>query len=307
MKSEQGFPRQLWWLLALLTLAWGFNWPMMKLALAEMAPHHFRALCLLTGAAGVFAIARAHGLPLAVPRGAWPRLVVLSLLNFTVWNVCVAYAVPLLSSGRAAILGYTMPLWGVLFSVWILRERLDARRSFGLVLGMAGMLLLLWHELAAVGRSPAGALLMVGAALAWGLGTVLIKRWPIALPASSLTAWQMTVGVIPILAYAVAFEPGSFDLTALSTPALVGVLYNLIVAFVFCQWAWIKIVLLAPASIATLSTLMVPVVGVFSGVIVLGEQPHWQDYIAMILVTAAIGAVLLPARPRTLLAMQPPE
>jgi drug/metabolite transporter (DMT)-like permease len=290
------FPRHLVPLLVLLTLFWGFNWPMMKLALAEMAPNHFRSLCLLSGSAGVFIIAAANRLPIRVPGGAWPRLILISLLNFTAWNVLVAYALPMLSSGRAAILGYTMPVWGVLFSTWILKERLTPRRLLGLALGMGGMLLLLWSELSAVGRSPLGAALMVLAAMLWGLGTCVMKRWPVGLPASSLTAWQMGIGVIPILAYAVFVEPGSFNFLTLSTPAIIGVVYNLVVSFIFCQWAWIKIALVAPVSVSTIATLFVPVVGVFSGALVLGERPHWQDYVALVLVAAAIASVLLPAR-----------
>lgn len=307
MNTQHGFPRHLFGLLALLTLAWGFNWPMMKLALTEMAPNHFRALCLATGAVGVFAIAGANGLRVSVPKGAWPRLIAIAFLNFTAWNVCVAYAIPLLSSGRAAILAYTMPLWGVLFSTWILRERLNGRRLLGLALGMAGMLLLLWNELASVERSPLGALLMVAAAISWALGTVVMKRWPVALPASSLTAWQMAIGMVPIMFYAVIWERGSFNFFSLSSLAITGVLYNLIVAFIFCQWAWVKIALLAPVSVSSVATLLVPVVGVFSGVLVLNEKPHWQDYAALVLVTLAIATVLVPVRPRPALATQVPK
>jgi drug/metabolite transporter (DMT)-like permease len=295
-RQSQHFPRELIPLLVLLTLFWGFNWPMMKLALAEMPPNHFRSLCLISGAVGVFIIAAANRLPLRVPRGQWPRLVLISLLNFTAWNALIAYAVPMMSSGRAAILAYTMPVWAVLFGVWVLHERLTPRRALGLVLGMAGMALLLWSEVAALERSPLGAMLIVAAAILWGLGTVIMKRWPVQLPASSLTAWQMTIGVIPIFTYAVFFEPGSFDLSGLSAPALAGVLYNMIISFIFCQWAWIKIALVAPVGISTVGTLLVPVVGVFSGVIVLGERPHWQDYAALVLVGLAIASVLLPER-----------
>ncbi len=294
--AAQHFPRQFIPLLVALTTFWGFNWPMMKLALAEMGPNHFRSLCLVSGAVGVFAMAAASRQPLRVPRGQWGRLVVLALLNFTAWNVLVAYAVPLMSSGRAAILAYTMPVWATLFGVWILRERLTPRRLAGLVLGMAGMLLLLWTEIAAIERSPLGAVLIVAAAVLWGLGTVVMKRWPVSLPASSLTAWQMAIAAIPILLYAIFVEPGSFDLRLLSAPALTGVLYNMIVSFIFCQWAWIKIALVAPVAVSSIGTLLVPVVGVFSGMVVLGEQPHWQDYAALVLVGLAIASVLLPPR-----------
>jgi len=75
-----------------------------------------------------------------------------------------------------------------------------------------------------------------------------------------------------------------------------GVLYNLLVAFLFCYWAWMKIALVAPVGVSSLSVMMIPVVGVFSGMLVLGETPHWQDYAALILVVGAFATVLLPPR-----------
>ncbi|MCX7890958.1 MAG: DMT family transporter [Burkholderiales bacterium] len=290
------FPREAVWLLVALTLAWGVNWPVMKVVLTAMAPLHFRTLCLFVGAAGVFLIARAHRLPIAVPPGAWGRLVVLALFNMTGWNVLAIYGIPLLESGRAAILGYTMPVWGVVLGTAFLGEPFTARRALGVALGMAGMALLFAGEIGALGRSPLGAALMVGAAISWAIGTALMKRWQLALPASSLTAWQMLIGGVPILAGALFLEQGTFRFWELAFWPALGVVYNLAVAFVFAQWAWIRIALAAPMGVATLSTLMIPVVGVFSGMLLLGERPHWTDFAALAMVVASLATVMpLPA------------
>ncbi|MCU0896995.1 MAG: DMT family transporter [Burkholderiales bacterium] len=290
------FPREAVWLLVALTLGWGFNWPVMKVVLTEMAPLHFRTWCLFFGAAGVFLIARANRLPIGVPEGAWGKLVVISLFNMTGWNILAIYGIPLLESGRAAILGYTMPVWSVVLGTVFLGERFTARRALGVALGMAGMALLFAGEVAALGRSPLGATLMVSAAISWAIGTVLMKRWKLAMPASTLTAWQMLIGGIPIVLLALFVEKGSFRFWELSLWPALGVVYNLTVAFVFAQWAWIKIALLAPIGVSTLSTLMIPVVGVFSGMLVLGERPHWTDFAALVLVVASLATVMpLPA------------
>jgi drug/metabolite transporter (DMT)-like permease len=290
------FPREAIWLLVALTLGWGFNWPVMKVVLTEMAPLHFRTWCLFFGAAGVFLIARANRLPLGVPDGAWGKLVVISLFNMTGWNILAIYGIPLLESGRAAILGYTMPVWSVILGTAFLGEPFTARRALGVALGMAGMALLFGGEVAALGRSPLGATLMVAAAISWAIGTVLMKRWKLAMPASTLTAWQMLIGGVPILLAALFVEKGSFAFWNLSLWPALGVVYNLTVAFVFAQWAWIKIALLAPIGVSTLSTLMIPVVGVFSGMIFLGERPHWTDFAALVLVVASLATVMpLPA------------
>ena len=68
----QTFPLHLVWLLVGLTLGWGINWPIMKAVVVEMAPMHFRTLCLFFGAAGLFTIAHMSGLPIRIPKGQWP-------------------------------------------------------------------------------------------------------------------------------------------------------------------------------------------------------------------------------------------
>ncbi|MCZ7563691.1 MAG: EamA family transporter [Burkholderiales bacterium] len=306
MRDQGAFPPHLIGLLALLTLGWGFNWPMMKLALTEMAPMHFRSWCLAAGAVGLFAIAHANRLAIRVPAGQWQRLAVIAFANMTCWNVFAIYGIPLLPSGRAAILAYTMPVWSVPLSLWLLREPLTGRRALGMALGFGGMVALLGGEIQAVGRAPLGALLLLGAAISWALGTVMIKRWPVGLPVTSFTAWQMVIGGLPIFAIAVFVEPGSFDLLALSAGPLFATLYNMLIAFVFCFWAWMKIARSASVGASSLSVLMIPVVGVFSGMVVLDEQPSWLDYAALVLVTLSIATVLVPPRANDASAAQPP-
>ena len=294
--ASQTFPPHLIGVLVALTLAWGFNWPMIKLSIAGMAPMHFRTLCLASGAAVLFTMAAARRLPWRVPRAEWRRLAIISLGNVTIWNILSVYGVALMASGRAAILGYTMPMWTVLLGIWVLGEPFTRRRAVGVALGMAGMLLLLGAELQAVGRAPAGALFMIGAAIVWAIAIVLIRKWPTTLPTTSFAAWQMAIGVLPILALALFVEEGSFNLFALAPGPMFGVLYNMFIAFGFCYWAFTKIAQSAPAGVSGLSSLMVPVVGVFSGALVLGETPRWTDYAALMLVVGSLATVLIPAK-----------
>jgi len=298
MKDSQpahSFPPHLYGLLIGLTVGWGLNWPAMKIVLAEMAPLHFRTLVLGFSAAGLFCIAWAGGFRIRVPAGQWGRLAAIGLFTMSGWNIFAIYGIGLLASGRAAILGYTMPAWSVLLSAWLLHEPLTRRRILGVALGGAGMLLLLGNEAQALGRSPAGALLMVAAAFCWALGAVLMKRWPVDLPATAFTAWQILIGVVPILVLALCAERGSFNGLALSTWPMLGLSYN-IVAYTFCYWAWTRIVAVAPVGLASLAIMLTPVVGVFSGMLLLGERPHWQDYAALLLVVASLAIVLRAPR-----------
>ena len=107
-------------LLVALTITWGVNWPMMKLALAEVPPWTFRSLCLMIGGSALLILARASGAPMTVPRRLLPALALVSLFNITGWHLFSAYALLHTGSGRAAIIGYTMPLWASLLSIWLL-------------------------------------------------------------------------------------------------------------------------------------------------------------------------------------------
>ena len=286
-------PRSTWMLLIALTLGWGFNWPMMKLALAELPVWTFRGVCVVAGAAGVFLIALA-GRRAVWPRpNQWPSLLLTSLFNVSLWNLCIAYGLTLVPVGRAVVLAYTMPLWVALLSRLLLNEALTRRRIVGVLLGMSGIVLLLANDLATIRAAPVGALLVVAAAMAWAMGTVLMKRYPTELPIISFTAWQLLLGGLPIAVGAAILEPHGWH--PVSGLAVLAVSYNVLIAFVFCYWAWYKIVSRVPAGMSALSTLMIPVVGVFSSLVVLGEQPSWQEYVALVLVVAAIATVVVPS------------
>ncbi len=293
-QPQHTLPRSTWVLVALLTLGWGFNWPIMKVAVAEIPIWTFRAICAAAGAAGIFAVAAASRMALLPPREHWQRLAVTSMFNVTLWNVLIAYGLTVLPAGRSVILAYTMPLWVVLLSRLVLGERLTRRRTLGVALGMAGMAVLIGHELAMVRAAPLGALAVVGAAFAWAVGTVLMKRYPTRMPTTSFTGWQMVIGGIPLAGGAVLIEHGAWHVP--SAHALAALAYNIAIAFVFCYWAWYKIVSRASAAVSALGTLMVPIVGVLSSMVLLRERPAVQEYLAMTLVIAAIATVVVPAR-----------
>lgn len=286
-------PRRLWWILAALTFAWGFNWTAMKVALDEVPPWTFRSFCLGLGSAVLFAALRAGGQPLGVPRAQWGRLSLLALLNITCWNMLIAFGLALIPSGRAAILAYTMPVWAIPLSFWVLGERLTRRKLAGLILGLLALALLLGDNLVSLGAAPLGSLLVLGAALTWALGTVVQKRFPMHMPAGAYTAWIMLLGGVPIFAGTLLFEDVE-SLRAVGPWAWAGVLYNVFVSFAFAHWAWIKIATSVPVSVFSISMLIIPVIGVLSGIAFLGERPSWAEVAALLLVLAALATVIRP-------------
>ncbi len=290
--SQEHLPRRLWWVLAGLTLVWGMNWTAMKVALSEIAPWTFRSICLAAGSGVLFAVLRLSGQRLAIARSEWARVALIAFFNITCWNLLVAFGVRLIPSGRAAILAYTMPVLAIPLSVWLLHERITGRKLFGLALGMGGIVLLIGEEFVKVQAAPLGALFMLGAATTWAIGTVLQKKYPISAPLPALTAWLMLVGGIPVYAGAAYFDFGkAFDYGFAPSLALA---YNVFIAFAWGYWAWIKLVGSVSVTVFSLCMLMTPVVGVFSGMLLLGERPTWAEYGALVLVLGALLTVIKP-------------
>jgi len=292
--SPTHIPRAGLVLLGLLSLGWGFNWPIMKVVIAEIPLLIFRGDSILLASLGLFAIAWFSGQSMRVPAGRWRQLLAMASCNIVGWNMFAIYGVSLLPSGRAAILGYTMPIWSALLSFWFLREPLTRRRLFGLSLGMGGMALLIGAEFEKLGSAPTGVILMLIAAIFWAGGLVIYKRSPLPMPITSLTAWQALLGGIPIALSGHALE--SVEWGRISFWPMFGFWYNVFIGLLFCYWAWNKLVQMVPASVSSLGSLIVPVVGVFSGMVFLDETPHWQDFAALVLVLTAIATVLLPPR-----------
>jgi drug/metabolite transporter (DMT)-like permease len=213
----------------------------------------------------------------------------------TCWNMLVAFGVTMIPSGRAAILAYTMPAWAIPLSVWLLKERVNGRKLAGLALGIAGMALLLGEGIVDLGRAPVGSLLVLGAAFTWALGTVLQKRYPVQMPVGPYSAWIMLLGGVPIFLGAVAFDEFT-RLREVSLWAGLGLAYNVLFAFAWAHWAWIKLATSVSVTVFSLSMLMIPVVGVFSGILFLGERPSWAEYAALALVLGSLLTVVLPRK-----------
>jgi drug/metabolite transporter (DMT)-like permease len=284
-------------LVAVLGLTWGCNWPVLKVGVTELAPLTFRAATLPFAALGLFAIAKLSGEPVALPREWWLRVALLALFNITGWNVFVVFGVQHLPAGRSSIIAYTLPIWSVLFSMWLLHEPLSGRKLAGLIAGIAGMVVLLGDEIANVQRAPVGTLLILGAAVSWGLGTVLLRRWSPPLPNTTLTGWMMLLGWIPVGIVAPIADPEW--LSALSTMpgvAWFAVLYNIFMSGAIANWTWFRMARALPVAVSSLSSLPVPVVGVFSGMLFLHERPGPGEFVALALVLVSVACVMWPDR-----------
>lgn len=283
--------RKDWILLVLLTLSWGINWPIMKVGVQDFPPLTFRTLCMLGGLPVLWFAARLQGVSLAVPRERVKDIVKLTIPNMLIWHTFMILAVKMLASGRAAILGYTMPVWATLFALVFFGDRPTRAGWAGIGCALAGALLLLSSEFAALAGNPLGTIFALVAAAGWGYGTVRMKHTSINMPTIALTFWMLLLAVLMMAIAAMLLEGGAW--TAPDMPTLAALIYNGIVIFGFAHVVWFNLARNLPPVASSLSVMMIPVLGVFSGAWLLGETLQWQDYTAMGLIVAAMSTVLL--------------
>ncbi len=289
------------WLLALLAIFWGANWPAMKLAVGELGPWTFRVVCVYVGAAGLFALAKVRRIPLGLPRGREVVFAMTAILNIAIWQVTSAYGLKFMSAGRAVLVAFTMPIWAAVFGAIFVGDRFTPRKTLALAFGVAGLGLLALPASDTLTNSLAGLGLMLAAAVGWAAGTVTLKAQRFPMSAVSLTAWQLAIAGVPLVFGMVWFEilgpegailpKGGFTL-----PGFVGAAYAATVPMIFCHWAWFRTLEILPASVASIGTLAVPVVGVLSSALLIGEALGWAEILSMVCVVAALALALIEPR-----------
>ena len=290
--AESAVPVQALVLLGSLSLFWGINFPMIKLAVTDIDPWTFRTLCLLVGGIGLLAIHRLAGGRLALPRGQIRPLILCSLLNITGWQLSVAFGLSLMEAGRGVIIAYTMPIWASLLAVAVLGERFTRRRGLGLALAVVGLALLVLPDLDGLLAAPAGPALVLLAALSWGAGTVATKSVDWRMPVAQLTGTMLLIGAVPVVIGTVLLgDPGT--LADAGTASLIGLAYATTIPMIFCHYAWFTIVRLLPANLAAIGTVAIPVVGVLASAAILGEAVGWAELGALLAVAAALVLVLM--------------
>ncbi|MBB5046396.1 drug/metabolite transporter (DMT)-like permease [Rhodopseudomonas rhenobacensis] len=273
--------------LAITSVAWGLNWPVMKLVLSEWPPLSARGWTGVAGAALLAMLALARGESLAVPRAMWPRLLLSAFLNVTTWMTLMGLALLWLPASEAAVIAYTMPVWASLLAWLLLGERMSWSRLGALLMAFAGIAALMGGNgiSGSMEKLPGIVMVLVGA-FGFALGTVAAKRLPLALPLVSSAALQIGIGCVPVALAGMLFEHP--DLRALSGVGWGLMAYMTVVQFCIAYVCWFAALQRLPASVAAIGTLAVPVIGVVASAVALHEPLGWGQIAALIFTLAGV-------------------
>ena len=278
-------------LIIAVTLTWGLNWPVMKMGVTGFPPLTFRAICLWVGVPILGLALRLMHVPFYVARKDYRELFWLAVTNMFVWHVLIILAISLLSSGRAAILGYTMPVFSALLGVAFFGAQMARLQWLGVGAAAVGVSLLLFNELTNFAGQPLGVLMALVAAAVWALGTQKLRRTTIVASTLTLSFWMTLMAAVVLTVMSVMFERHLWVMPPAKTWG--AIVYNGVLIFGFTHAAWFTLARGLPPVASTLSTMMIPVLGVFLGALWLGEVLHWQDWAAVGLMAVAISTVLI--------------
>ncbi|MEZ2894363.1 EamA family transporter [Providencia rettgeri] len=235
-----------------------------------------------------------------LPEGIWwLRVVVLGVLNFSLFWWLLFIAAYRLPGGVAATVGAVQPLIVLFLSRWLLNNRLSAVSIMASITGVFGVAILLLTPNAAL--DPLGIIAGLAGALSMAAGTVLSRRWQPPVSALTFTSWQLTAGGLVLLPFAIIFEPALPTLNSLN---LIGLGYLTLIGGALTYALWFRgLAILGPSSVASLGFLS-PVSAVVLGWFYLNQQLSTLQFIGMVVILLSVWASQRAETKKVILAYQ---
>ncbi|CAG0982775.1 putative cystine transporter YijE [Methylophilaceae bacterium] len=270
--------------LLLLSILWGYNWVVMKNALLDAGAFQFGALRTFLGALCLLALIAILRKPLR-PKEI-PTLILLGLLQTSGFTGLIIWALVEGGAGKTAVLTYTMPFWVMVMAWPLLGEKIKGTQWLAALFSVMGLLFIL--DPLHLGTDQFSMMLAVLAGISWALAVMLAKKLHQRAPELdllSLTAWQMLFGSLPIVvvAFLVPAPPINW------TPYFIGaVVFNAVFCNALAWLLWLYALQRLEAGVASMVTLLAPVIGVLAAWWELKEQPAQMELLGMLFIVVSL-------------------
>lgn len=271
-------------LLAAASVLWGFPYLLMKVAVEDGVPPTVLVVVRsLVGGLALLPFALRSG-SLGALKGRWGPIAVLAALDMSVPFFLIAAGEREVSSSLAGILIATVPLLIALLAIpFAPAERVHGARLAGLVLGFAGVIVLLGFEVAGDSGLVLGSALILLASLSYAAATLYLRRALAGVPSMAIVTGTLFTAAAMAAPAAV---PAAAGMPALTTAAAL----SLLALGVFCSGlaylAFYALVAEVGASRASINTYLSPAIAVLAGVLLLGESLAASAVAGMLLILA---------------------
>jgi drug/metabolite transporter (DMT)-like permease len=280
-----------WVLLILLSVLWGGSFFFAAVALKEVGPVTVAATRVLVAAILLYGFIRLTGRQMPSDGRTWAAFFGMGLINNVVPFSLIFWGQTHIASGLASILNATTPLFTVLVAHVLTRnERLTVNRSLGVIIGFAGVVMMIGADLlAGLGDNLLAQLAVLGAAISYASATIFGRRFrelpPIATAAGQVTA--STVMMLPLML--IVDRPWELPMPSAQTLAALAALGALGTALAY--GLYFRILRTAGATNISLVTFLVPVSALLLGMLILGERLEPRHFIGMALIGAGLAAI----------------
>jgi drug/metabolite transporter (DMT)-like permease len=295
LHEEKGYTLKLILAFIAVYVIWGSTYLGIKFAIETIPPFMMASFRFLVAGSVLFLISR---------RGNSERLrpehlkstAITGLLLLLGGNGGVVWAEQYLSSGLTALLVSTVPVWVVILTWIITREKKNLVKNLvGVLLGFTGLYLLISLQNLSNGSqfNLIAALVLVGATLSWSVGSVYTRY--ASMPKSSLvsTSFQMIFGGSGLLiASLISGEPADFNIGMISANSLLSLIYLIIFGSLIAFSAYVWLLKKTGPSRATTYAYVNPVVAVILGWLLAGEKLTLELIIAALIIVSAVVIIL---------------
>jgi drug/metabolite transporter (DMT)-like permease len=287
---------------ALVYLIWGSTYLAIHVAGLHIAPPLVAALRTLISTAILAAFCMARGISLRMPaRTAW-QLSLVGILFMSANNVLLIWGETKVPSGYASLVIAMIPILVALMETALPGgETLNLRGWIGTLLGAVGMFALVWPSLHRVAgaaspsdsdrRGIAGFLILVVAAVAFAVGSVLSRRFRFKVDTFAATTWQ--IGAASVVNLAIAVVGGNFQTAQWTTSGILAILYLATFGSVVGLTAYVYLLKHVPVTKVSTYAFVNPVIAVLIGVVTLHERLAPAELAGMIVILIAVATVIL--------------
>jgi drug/metabolite transporter (DMT)-like permease len=290
--TSPGTRRTAWLAWAAVSIIWGTTYLTIKICLETVPPFLMGGLRYIAAGLMLAAAVVASGRALP-PRHTWRSLAVVGALMVTVGNGGVVWGEQYITSGLTAVLIGTSPFWLVGVDAMLPGgKRLGARRALGLAIGFAGIVILVWPDIAVGGVSGramlAGAVAVQVACLGWSIGSAYTRRHVMPADVLGSAALQMLFGGVLMLAVGTAL--GEWPAISFNTRTLLAFLYLTLVGAVIAYAAYSYALQHLDIAIVSLYSYINPVIAVALGALILDEPFELRMVLAAGII---VGGILI--------------
>ena len=265
-----------------------------------LAPPLVGACRTLLSAVLLGVICLARGKSLRVTRAEAWRLALVGVLMMSANNVLLTWAETLVASGLASLVIATTPILIALIEMGLPGgEALNKRGWAGTLLGTLGIGVLVWPSLqraaSGVGTSAARHLLAFGillvAALAFAIGSVLGRRFDFRMDSFVATTWE--IGAASLLNLVIAVGGGTLRTAVWTRAGVMAVVYLAVFGTVVGLSAYTYLLQHVPVTKVSTYAFVNPMIAVLLGVVLLGERLDPAEVLGMVAIIAAVAMVIL--------------